>query len=85
MDRRKFKPGDKVRHHKGGPAMQVLNYIFEYNPWVGNYLSDEQVECFWFEDGHRMARVFRQQVLKAVAVPAVLLPVSEEALRQREN
>jgi uncharacterized protein YodC (DUF2158 family) len=85
MHRRKFKPGDKVQHHKGGPAMLVLSYIFEYNPWVGNYLSDDQVECFWFEDGRRKAKVFQQQVLNAVAAPAVLLPLSEEALRQREN
>ncbi|MFQ5446021.1 MAG: hypothetical protein ACE5FF_03740 [Saprospiraceae bacterium] len=85
MNGRKFKPGDKVQQLNGGPVMQVLNYIFEYNPWVGNYRSYEQVECWWVEGGQRKAKVFPQKKLNAVIEVAALLPVSEEALRQREN
>ena len=63
MVARKFKPGDRVEHKLGGPVMEVIHYVTERRPWVGEVLSDEDMKCVWYEDGERKTAVLNQRTL----------------------
>ena len=46
--------------------MEVIKYITENRPGVGNILSDTDVECVWYEGGERCVEVFHQKRLSKV-------------------
>ena len=65
---RYFKPGDRVELRSGGPKMEVLKYILKHDPVAGNYLSEYEVECVWYnKEGGRKTDVFHQNTLVKVS------------------
>ncbi|HHM20555.1 MAG TPA: DUF2158 domain-containing protein [Bacteroidetes bacterium] len=60
---RYFKPGDRVQKRSGGPVMEVVKYVLEREPLVGEDLSDNEVECVWYNNGKRKTAVFDQRTL----------------------
>lgn len=60
---RKFKPGDRVEQKSGGPVMEVMHYEVEDKPLVGEFVSEQDVRCVWYEEGERKTGVFDQRTL----------------------
>ena len=56
---KKFKKGDIVILQSGGPKMTVDSYA-----WHGNYESNDQVICVWFDGNNRKESKFNQESLK---------------------
>lgn len=69
MQARRFKPGDRVQHRNGGEVMEVMKYVIEHRPLLGDVCSDCLVECVWYKNGQRNCEVFNQNVLVPVSVP----------------
>jgi uncharacterized protein YodC (DUF2158 family) len=67
MKTKMFKPGDRVTRRNDNNVMYVSKYKLKKNPFLGTYLSDNEVECVWYENGKRHVRSFDQRTLsKAV-------------------
>lgn len=66
---RKFKPGDRVQLRFDGKIMEVLKYVTKHNPLIGNYVSEFEVECVWYENGERKSAVFNQKNLTKASKP----------------
>lgn len=43
--------------------MEVVKYVLEREPLVGEDLSDNEVECVWYNNGKRKTAVFDQRTL----------------------
>ncbi len=56
---RLFKKGDVVILRSGGPKMTVDSYA-----WHGNYESNDQVICYWFDKNDRRDGKFHHDTLK---------------------
>lgn len=61
---RLFKPGDRVKFSDDGPVMEVIKYISKHDWFMGDYVSDYEVECAWYdpEEG-RKVKVYDQRHL----------------------
>ncbi|CAM1334877.1 hypothetical protein [Tenacibaculum aestuariivivum] len=62
---RKFKPGDwvKVKGKLTAPKMQVLKYITKNYVIFGEVISNNCLECVWYQNGKRKLKVFHQNKL----------------------
>jgi uncharacterized protein YodC (DUF2158 family) len=85
MQVRRFKPGDRVQHRNGGQVMEVMKYVLERRPLVGEVCSDCLVECVWYDDGERQSEVFHQNVLTPVSDPKGLFPTSVDSKRKNSR
>ena len=63
---RLFKPGDRVQLRSGGPIMEVIKYAICYSPWLGNYTSNDIVECVWYDpdEGRKKGRFHQKNLVK---------------------
>lgn len=70
MTVRRFKPGDRVQKRGDGQLMTVQKYCLKHHPFFGTYLSENEVECTWYENGKSRRGIFDQRTLvKASASP----------------
>lgn len=63
MAKRRFHPGDRVRHFVGGPVMQVQHYELDKRPFLGLFQSDNKVVCAWQVGNQCKKAVFDQDTL----------------------
>ncbi len=82
MQVRRFKPGDRVQHRNGGQVMEVMKYVLEHRPLVGEVYSDSLVECVWYDGGERQSGVFHQNILTPVSDPKGLFSTAVDSKRK---
>lgn len=63
MAKRRFNPGDRVRHLIGGPVMQVQHYVIDKLPLFSLFQSDNKVVCTWQVGNQIRKQVFDQDTL----------------------
>ncbi|MBI1224676.1 MAG: hypothetical protein GC192_05530 [Bacteroidetes bacterium] len=63
MSKKRFNPGDRVRHFIGGPIMEVQYYELDKRPYLRLFQSDSKVMCAWEEGCKTRKEVFDQDVL----------------------
>lgn len=63
MAKKRFNPGDRVRHFIGGPIMEVQYYELKKNLLFNLFQSEEKVVCTWKAGNQRKKQVFDQNVL----------------------
>lgn len=63
MSKRRFNPGDRVRHFIGGPVMEVQHYELKKQLFFNLFQQDEKVVCTWKAGNQRKKQVFDQNVL----------------------
>ncbi len=72
MNAKKFKPGDRVQLRSDGRIMEVIKYVNKFSILIGNYVSEDEVECVWYENGVRKSVVFNQKNLTRASKPSGL-------------
>lgn len=63
MAKKRFNPGDRVRHFIGGPTMEVQYYELDKRPYLRLFQSDSKVVCAWEEGCKSHIKVFDQDSL----------------------
>ena len=58
-----FNTGDRVQSKLGGPIMEIIKYVSEYQLGVGNVYRDHNVECIWYENGEQKKHIFDQRTI----------------------
>jgi uncharacterized protein YodC (DUF2158 family) len=63
---RLFKAGDRVKSGSDGPVMEVIKYISKHDWFMGDYVSDFEVECVWFdpEEGRKIKTFDQRKLFK---------------------
>ena len=80
---RKFRSGDRVRKKENKQIMIVFKNCLKQHPFCGSYLSDNELECVWYENGIRMKAIFDQRTLTKVSVYSGTLNCSNHVNNER--
>jgi uncharacterized protein YodC (DUF2158 family) len=86
MQKRYFKPGDRVQLRSAGPVMEVMKYTEERHMLFGMFVSNTRVLCVWYDKHEgRKEGVFHQNSLMRASIPSRFMVDKRNYFRSLEK